>query len=361
MQSAVKEMQRRAREPNAHVGIFGGLLGFGWVLAHLESAGLLASQELDLTDVDDLADSILEHSAASGCFDLTRGIVGMGVYARERLRVCPEYDRTVRILAVLDALASTSADGAYWYCDPHLLFPATRARYPSGAYDLGLAHGIAGVLALVARLAFSNIDLAGTLLKHGCDWLTSAKRAFPDGSHFPSFLDRFGNDSGGTRLAWCYGDLGTAAALRDAAIVLQDSELARMAVDIALECSERTGPSIRIYDASLCHGSQGAAHIFARFYEVTADERFRSAAERWTAQTLEFLTSGSADEALVGFLTHSGPTGQTWVPRDSVLEGSAGVGLSLHYLAGLSLPNWDRLLLVDPLRNPLTGADNSDD
>jgi hypothetical protein len=94
---------------------------------------------------------------------------------------------------------------------------------PHGYWNLDLAHGMPGVIALLARFVAAGIevDRAGALLDAAVAALLAAEPARDDGRYpgwqrgGPDQQDRSADDDTARRgrLAWCYDDLGVAAAL----------------------------------------------------------------------------------------------------------------------------------------------------
>src|SRR5262249_36055361 len=143
-------------------------------------------------------------------YDLINGLVGFCVYALERLSRPAALACLERIVERLAETAEQRPDGVTWWTNPAWLPPETRAQFPHGYHNLGLAHGVPGVIALLGRVCAAGVAVAQArpLLDGAVRWLLAQQR--PGGfAHWvaPEVAAR------PARLAWCYGDPGVAAAL----------------------------------------------------------------------------------------------------------------------------------------------------
>jgi len=319
-----------------------GLAGMGWALAHVidDSDGLLA--RIDRTMLE-----IVAQPSWRGDHDLTQGLVGYGVYFLERLRGAEPAGRAreglERVVDHLAATAERTAGGARWFTQPDLMQPHIRALWPHGRYDCGVAHGSAGVVALLARAAAlpDPPRAARSLGEEAARWLIAQRRApGPVGGRFPALVVPDQQPVEPTRSAWCYGDLGVAAALWSAEQHLGIA--GGLARETALDGTVRPTVHFNIEDVALCHGSAGIAHLYNRFYQATRDPAFAEAARQWYAATVVTDTL----EALPGFALW----GAHW---HRLLDGAMGVGLALIAAATRTEPAWDRILLCDlPTTSP---------
>src|SRR5262249_47284684 len=119
-----------------------------------------------------------------------------------------------RVFDRLAELAVDSDDGITWFTPPELLPEWQRELAPGGYYNLGGAHGLPGVIALLG--AACGAGAAGhrerRLLEGAVQWMLAHELPAGGRGRFPSWVGP-GVDRHPARLAWCYGDLGIAAAL----------------------------------------------------------------------------------------------------------------------------------------------------
>lgn len=334
-------------------GLFAGLPGIGWVAEHLR--GRLFAQEAEAGDpLDEAVLAWLSRSHQDGGHDLLGGLAGLGVYALERLPG-PAASRALE-LAVdhLAAGAERTAAGASWHTPPERLPPARRRGRERGCYDLGAAHGIAGVIAFLGAVCHAR-HRAGLAAGRALPLLEEAVRGLlshqgPDrgNGRFPHFVAP-GVEARGSRLAWCYGDLGIAAALATAGEGAGRPDWRSAAFEIARAAADRPFASSGVIDAGLCHGAAGVAHLFNRLYQASGEPRLGEAARRWLAQALALRNPG---HGIGGFRTWETDTeGRgAWHDDPGFLTGAAGTGLALLAAVSPVEPEWDRALLLSAPR-----------
>ena len=200
-------------------------------------------------------------------YDLIVGLVGLGVYALERLprpaaRKCLE-----SVIDRLDEMADRRPDGITWFTRPEQMSPLTREQFPHGYFNLGVAHGTPGVIALLGAVCAVDVAAgkARALLDGAVAWLLAQELIDDPLSRFPSTIVQ-GAKPSRSRLAWCYGDLGIAAALLSAARSVGDTAWESEAIKTARIAARRPPDQTGVVDAGLCHGAVGNAHFFNRMF-----------------------------------------------------------------------------------------------
>ncbi|HYW87822.1 MAG TPA: lanthionine synthetase C family protein, partial [Chloroflexota bacterium] len=334
------DLEEAAAAPKS-VSLYSGFTGVSWTVAHLDGWLL----ELSDGDPNDVLDATLLELVANrpwlGEYELMNGLVGIGMYALERLLHPPAADCLVEVVGRLAEVARHSECGASWWTPPERLSAQRRVRFPAGAYDLGVAHGVAGVVGLLGKACAVDAvrPTARALLDDAVGWLLCQRLPATTGAFFPSFVapDRAGPPA---RSAWCYGDPGAAAALLLAAHAVGSPEWQAAALDIARLAAARPLADCGVVDAGLCHGAAGLAHIFNRLYQATGLPEFRDAALGWIERVFDYYRPGTG----VGGFSVFRPDGLLADP--GFLEGAAGVGLALLAAATPLEPRWDRLLLL---------------
>lgn len=138
--------------------LYRGFTGIAWAVAHLQEQ--LVDSESDPNEaIDEALKAYLDQSPWPNDYDLINGLVGMGVYGMER---CPRASAIAcleRIVERLDETAESSADDVTWSTRPHLLPERQREQCPDGYYNLGLAHGVPGVIAFLGELCAAGVAL----------------------------------------------------------------------------------------------------------------------------------------------------------------------------------------------------------
>ncbi len=353
LDAAIETMSSRVMTPS----LFSGFTGVGWAARHVMD--LLGEPSSDLTEELDLAlEQYVGHTPWKDDYDLISGLVGFGVYCLEQRDSEPARRALTLIVERLHELAEQSEDEVRWFTPPELLVEMQRKDYPQGYYNLGLAHGIPGVIALLSRTAEAGVaaEKSTRMLKGSVEWLLK-QRMNGTNSSFSGFLvpesGVHGNKSDDCRLAWCYGDGGAAAALMQAARRTGTPSWEHEALAIARKAAQRDREVCGVRDVCFCHGAAGLLQVFNRFYQATGEEVFADAARRWLDATLEYRKPGTG---VAGYQVYSANNSMEveLMSRFGVIEGAAGVGLSLLAAIGDIEPNWDRIFQVDIPPHPLS-------
>jgi hypothetical protein len=322
--------------------LYSGLTGVGWALAHLRDRlpGLDGAD--DLTEIDNVLLNHLERSPWTEDYDLINGLVGFGVYALERL---PRPAAVAGLERVVDHLAATAEhrpEGVTWWTNPAWLPAETRAQFPRGYCNLGLAHGVPGVIALLGQTCAAGVAVARAhpLLEGAVRWLLAQQEpgGFP---HWvgPKLADR------PARLAWCYGDPGVAVALLGAARCVGQPAWEQEARAIARRAAERPPEQAGVVDAGLCHGAAGLGHLFNRLHQATGEPPLAEAARFWFRRTLELRQPGRGIAGFAAYMPEQDGQ-ERWVADPGLLTGAGGVALALVAATTDIEPAWDQMLLA---------------
>jgi lantibiotic biosynthesis protein len=269
-------------------------------------------------------------------FDLLRGLAGLGAY---HLRHDPHHETAVAVLAYLVRLTEPLPGHASglpgWWTD---LAPTGRVSpdYPGGHGNFGMAHGIAGPLALLSIALRRGIVVDGhtDAITRICTWLDTWQQDHPAGPWWPRTIIpeevRTGRirQAGPRRPSWCYGTPGLARAQQLAGLATGDTERQQTAEAALLGCLTDPTQLALSTDSGLCHGVAGLLHTAWR---MAAD-----AAAPDIAAHLPHLS-----EKLITQL-HASPQGAEF------LDGSTGAALALHTVATGTAPlsHWDACLLL---------------
>jgi lantibiotic modifying enzyme len=304
----------------------------------------------ELAEVDTVLSNHVKRSPWKGDYDLIGGLVGVGLYALERLptrkggilaRRC-----LTRIVNRLEEMAVETTEGLAWFTSAELLPAWQREEAPEGYYNLGLAHGIPGVIALLGHTYAAGVQRHKTrrLLEGSVNWLLNQKLPSDAGSCFSPKVGP-GIERVYSRSAWCYGDPGVAIALLSAARSVGEKSWEEEALKIARRSAERPPDQAGVRDAGLCHGSAGLAHIFNRIYQATGEILFQKTARFWYERTLQFRQPGKGVAGFQSCFPKRDGTAH-WIDDPGLLTGAAGIALALHTAFTSTKPEWDDFLLT---------------
>ncbi len=334
-------------------GLYGGFTGIAWTVDQLQSH--LGMGEEDLNEgIDEALLSFLETPQWRDDYDLISGLVGYGVYALGRLQHANGKAIALKVLDHLDAIKvpGPKGKGWTWATAPELLPAWQREHSPNGYYNLGLAHGVPGVIAMLGHYIAEGVapERSKALLDGAVEWLLSEKERDGLGYCFPTTRSIGVEDREiPSRVAWCYGDLGLAVALLVAARGAQESSWETAALEIAHHSAARRLPSSGVTDSGVCHGNAGNAHLFNRLWQATGDAAFADAARFWFEEALKARIPGTGVAGYRAWMPGLPGTteGEPWLSEPGLLEGATGIGLALAASLRPIVPTWDRMLLVD--------------
>lgn len=325
--------------------LYAGFPGVAWLVEHFK--GWVLEDEEEDDPGEEIAASLRDFLGRSPWLaghDLISGLVGLGVYALERGSRPGGRECLERVVARLGETAERLPEGAAWRTLAWMMAPEAAKLSPRGHFDLGVAHGVPGVISFLAQASAAGAAEARPLLGDAVSWLLAQKQPPGGRSIFPNVVspDRPG---AGTRIAWCYGDLGLAAALLLAARCSGEPAWEEEALEIARTVARRAFETSGVVDAGLCHGAAGNAHLFNRIFQATGDPLFAAAARFWLEHTFALRRPGEGIAGYSAWAPGDGGNG-LWENDPSLLGGAPGIGLALLAAVSPVEPAWDRLLLV---------------
>jgi lantibiotic modifying enzyme len=326
-----------------------GIAGAGWVLDHLEQEEFMDADNDDLLpELDQYIHTFMVTDMKNGNYDFLHGAIGYAFYFLNRYRntksseLKQKYiDNLNEFLDLLEGLSEDAGDGKIrWESE---LSIETKER----GYNLSLSHGMSSIVGILTKL-HENDDFKAKsepMLKGAIHYILGFKTTQEDPfSIFPSWVtDKKDDEEGQSRLAWCYGDLGVAMRFWFASKTLKDEGLGKTALEVLKHSARRIKvEDSLVRDAGLCHGSYGNAQMFLRMYRETGDQEFKDAFEFWIQDGID---RGTFEDGYAGYKQWKG-VDKSWAPETSLLEGIAGIGLSiLDYLADYDT-NWDECLMI---------------
>lgn len=319
--------------------LYCGYAGLAWGVDYLQRNNPQVSQVEDYNEeLDEVILGVLDCDSWKGEYETVLGLNGLAFYGLSRLTLGQGSLIAQKAIAHLVKLAQIDEHGAYW---PSAVNSRYRNQSVSGEQvNLGLAHGVTGVIAVLLRAVEQAVLLEQTrpLLLDACRWLLAQKNPNSATCYF-SINNQLQT---GSRLGWCYGDLANAYVLYKAGMVLADETIIDAALEIALNSCNRDINNSGVVDASICHGSAGLMFMYQRLYYYSGDDCFEQAAQYWLQQTLDFATKS---KGISGFRYVIGADGSL-SEQLGLLEGFSGIGLALMAAITPVEPNWDDIFLL---------------
>jgi hypothetical protein len=210
-------------------------------------------------------------------FDLIRGLTGIGAYLlRHRRDGGLLGDVLLYLVRLTEPLRAGNGEALPGWWSGNAPDDRPSEQWPDGHGNLGMAHGIAGPLALLSSAMQRGISVTGQADAIGrmCDWLDRWRTGTPRRAWWPEVISaterRTGivRRPGPARPSWCYGVPGLARAQQLAGLALGDPQRQRLAEQALAGCVADEEQLAQLGDASLCHGWAG---LLQTTWRVAAD------------------------------------------------------------------------------------------
>ena len=324
-----------------------GIAGLGWAIQHLTTNAFI-DVDCDnlLSQFDGYLYSQMTYDFNQSNYDFLHGALGYAFYFLSRYEQAEithlkkRYESYLsEVLNQLEKLAIEGKKGIKWRS-------VLDVEKGNEGYNLSLSHGISSIINFLTRL--HDIDkfseASKKLLIGGAKYILSLENATSENlSLFPSWVEEGFPREYNSRIAWCYGDLGIGLSLLHAGKSLNDDSLTGRAVEILHHTAKRKLPhETQVQDAGVCHGSYGNAHIYQRVLRETSQQSFAQPVDFWMEDGIK---KAVFDDGYAGYKQWNGLE-KDWKPELSLLEGVAGIGLTIiDYLS--EIPNdWDECLMI---------------
>lgn len=267
-------------------------------------------------------------------FDVLYGLTGLGAYWLRRDPLGPQLQGVLSYLVrLVQPLAGDPAQLPGWWVN-HGPTTTPSDHFRDGHVNVGMAHGIAGPLALLSLSKRHGITVEGHVeaMTRICAWLDGLRREDTTGPWWPRWITLPEHQTG-TLLqheppppSWCYGTPGLARAQQLAALALQEVDRQHMAEDALLRCLSDPVQMARVQESGLCHGTAGLLQITHRAAQDAPPGTFTAARAQLRKRLL-------AQEPTRG---------------DGLLGGSTGAALAIEASAPGGAPTcvWDACLLI---------------
>lgn len=295
---------------------------------------------------------------SSGLYDLIQGLCGLGRYLLEHLDKPHFYLLAQEITRVFVSFVQMSLQLKHysvprWYLPPDDLLNRRNTRDLNGNFNLGLAHGIPGVLSFLVSAFVRDIivDEQKDAMIRVIDWIREKSYLENDLIRFPysvSFEEEVSgkiNPSHHCKDAWCYGVPGVSRTLFLAAKALGDLDLKLFSQKAFCGIFKRPRHSWQLPGPTLCHGIAGLLVVTqAMSHEMEGEDLLPH-----INNLQQILVSFYNPSFLFGFKdVEKGKDGTNTlleVDKAGFIEGSAGVLLTLLTLHERR-PSWQLPLMI---------------
>lgn len=290
-------------------------------------------------------------------YEVIQGLSGIGIYflkSRDAFSSEKLISKIISLFVKMTAKIKIKGESVPgWYIASEDLFlHEEKAAYRNGSFNLGLSHGITGVLAFLSVALLNGVSKPGQgeAIVTIVDWLKK-KRKFINGRWFWDATVSFAEEIAGgfspqrkSRDAWCYGTPGVARSLYLAGTALNDQSLQEYALESFASIFESTQKEWDLPGPTFCHGISGLLMITHLMVRDSNSSFLNAQVERLKTILLTYYDSDSP----FGFQNYEpmkdGNIAK--INRADLLEGAAGVFLTLLSLNSKSY-SWHYPFLID--------------
>lgn len=317
-----------------------GYSGICWLIRFMTNEDIINVSNVDneLHEIDQYIYRYIKRGVEKKDYDFLHGTLGMTYYFGTQDNKNGEDALTV-FLNSLNENKIVNVDGSIKW----LMTAYVNAYELKHVYNLSLSHGMASIIAILSKLIKNgkHVEMSKLLLTPTLLFFMNNMNPSTFRSSFSPWLTPNSNQHLESRLAWCYGDPGTAKALYNAGRVLGDEEITEMALKVLIKSSLRRNSNIEnVIEPSFCHGTASLCHIYNRLYQETNIIDFKEAALYWLNATLE---KGNNISGYAGYIFND--IGGIDM-NISLLSGLTGVGLALLGMIYPEEPLWDECVLL---------------
>jgi lantibiotic biosynthesis protein len=279
--------------------------------------------------------------SSQSLYELIQGIVGIGVYGLNNLHLPSFRNILEEILQLLIQLTKPIKIKDHWVPGWYIprdyqLNEGYKTLYVQGNFNLGLSHGITGVLALLAISTLMGIAVEGQMeaMETMVEWLFKHRREGQKGYFWESMISletELGINKTGDNVtykdAWCYGTPGVARSLYLAGKAMKNESIQKRALESFCSVFQRSRKEWQLPGPSICHGISGLFMITTMMSRDSKDLFLEKKAQ----ELQQMIIQSYRAEHPFGFkdLNPRKNGGFAEIDRVDLLEGTSGILLTL--------------------------------
>lgn len=343
--------------------LFGGLAGIAYSLLSasleetryknfLETVNQLLIEETEIYMKS--VQNIINEQKGTSClfYDVIGGLVGIGRYFLETSYKLRNRQLLLDILKTLYSITKPiiahDCKVPGWFVPKEYQFNEKYQRkFPKGNLNIGISHGIAGILALFSQCIDKGIKDNFILNKTNelIDWIVSYKQENEHGIYWPGIIsfEEFTSDHLGKvaiRDTWCYGVPGIARTLYLAGKSTERLNIIQLSCDAFHSIyKDREIEQRNLSGSSICHGTAGLMRLTKKMaFDTKSDYLFIKG-----ELIFQKLYSQFDSNFPFGYIDVES---NLKINKPGLLEGSAGISLSLLSKDEEKDLLWDQLFLI---------------
>lgn len=320
-----------------------GMAGIAWMIHHLSEGGLIkCNVEGIFEHLDDYLYNFMISEIRAGNYDYLHGALGIALYFLRQPQNEKYRQYLSELVSGLEEIADNKDENTIKWVSPANDSPKEMV------YNLSLSHGMSSIVLILERICKEGIatEKCRSLIVRSLEYIL--KQKLPAGgyaSYYPPLALESPGSLISSRLAWCYGDHGPGLAFLKGGKLLNVFNYSLHGQDVLLStCRRKDQHENKVFDAGICHGSAGLALMYNILYQETKLTAFRDAALYWLDAT---LNKAFHDDGIAGYKTWYHPDYGGWKSSAGLLDGAAGIGLTLMSFVQDDEPAWARLLLLN--------------
>jgi hypothetical protein len=302
-----------------------------------------------------------QKSSPFSLYDLIQGIIGIGVYSLNNLHDPSFLELTKniakRLINLTQPLEVEGRKVPGWYMPNHFqVSKRDQQLYPKGNFNLGVAHGIPGVLAFLSLALLKGVEIDGQREAINCitEWIKGHRQEHEGnlfwGTHI-SFEEeiedpRSKRSPSTKRNAWCYGTAGVARSLFLAGKAMKCEDLKSFAYASFCSIFVQNRQEWGLPSPTFCHGIAGLFMTTWKMYQDTQTTFLKQKVD-----TLKEILLGYYHEDYPFGFKNLDPTrkgGFIEISQLNLIEGVSGILLTLLSLEG-SNSGWHAPFLIGEL------------
>ena len=320
-----------------------GTSGILWVLYFFEKEGFFEKDEIIHFELfDKHLGNAMDKEIKESNFFFMKGATGIGSYFYRRLlndiNINKEYLNN--FIANLEIIMDSDKT-------PLGNLHSTRLnnlKQSKESLEFGLSNGVPGIIMLLSKLYYLDIskEKIKTILNRIVKFILSQQLDFThSNSYFPvRFFD--GEDVESTIRWWC-GDLSIGIALYNYAIAFNDKEIKNLSIEIFSNSAKRKQLKAEgIFDAGIFRGTCGVVALYNRMHINTGIDLFKESADYWMNETIKM---SKFEDGFAGYKAWRSKS-HGYVNSIGLLDGVAGIGLTMISHLDKSLIDWDESILL---------------
>ncbi|MBT2620618.1 lanthionine synthetase C family protein [Chryseobacterium sp. ISL-6] len=323
---------------NVHHTYCNGLPGICLGIDYIESKRDKDYKNFDFVD-DQIDEWLIEQfnvCIEDGNYDFLHGAIGIGIYFLQKFK-----KGDIKSKKILNILLKFLYDSAIKENG------IIKWKNHNNIVNISLSHGMTSIVLFLLELSKLNIKFdydIEQLVKGAISFILAQEIDLKTYNSFYPFtsIEQQKDKIHGSRLSWCYGDLGIAIMLRKSSEIFNQTAWEEKSREILeFSTTRKNSKETTIVDAGICHGSSGVALIFYNEYLKTNNEHYAKTAQFWLDRTLEYYKEDPEHFSKVCYDTITG----NYMANPSILDGTSGVGLVLLSFITNQL-DWSKFLTI---------------